>query len=1061
MHMTYLLSGIVIAAVVWAGKTSTSWAEDPADSPEWRVEAGWLVRDGTARRGEGFAANVYISGKGALLTEAACPCIDTHAAPYGGFETLYTTGRGALIDRCIPFPELGQRAWRRSLHYTNSSNETQDVLSAEMRIHPVTGDGDVSWSPPYFRMVNTPSGRSLCFSYWSETEPYSVTGGGVEVASQWRLAPGQEATIGQMSIWVGRPGPAGFPVESGRWFRAHGFSQPLAYPRWLTHGVLYEASAAGHVDSRFSDAGGFDAFGEQVDYLADLGISAIWLNAVHAHKRPPNPTDGAWNHYDPLDFDVVDPILGGPEALGRLARKLDGAGIHFLCETVPHGGHSKQAEGLEAWWTYDRDGKPRNPWGGYGMDSASREWQGVIGGHMAMLAREFGIEGARIDVADGQGPNWGSPRTNHASYSTVGGGIEMLHAIRDGIAQGPAEVPVLIPESPLRREYFGVKNACVVGYGFEFTNFIRDNADSAIHEPARMVELLRGFFEAEKATMPPGAMLIRTLNNHDTVVELGRVQNRFGAGLARALYGVCLAVPGLPMMYQEEETGNFEALRAMNWTRRSIPELGAGQAEYLSPDYFAPGVFAVARGDGRHQTIVLVNLTGKTLRGAVPMPEGAADETVVYDAVALVMERDDVHIAHVRDRTVEWTLEPFETAFLRIGSPPKKHVLAQRFATITRVESSTLDTLECHAGVTGLAVRCGGVDAMVTLPGVVWEPRIGEAGITRLESSAGRMEYREGSEGVTVSCELGAQFAHAPLTLSFSNARRWKVSGLSAVLDDWFVPRHHPFPEGADYVWRRSDVWGHLPHHVYNHVLPAERVWQSLFEPLHDDAPAAALLSGDARGLAVRNLQTDAMNVVLIDGSEAGGPALQFFAVDAALQPQVQQFGIGQPWLVPGLAPAAARPMRVSFTLAPAVAADGDFAAERTALTSERPVFERKGAHFADFFGAVFMPEPATLTWRNLAPVPGSYQVQFELRHSEAGPEGMDLANAYAIEIDGRPVSLEWTQLNTASTGNAYFGHARTEALDLSGSTHTIRVNTKRPWCAVRHGIHLIAAPPQ
>ena len=1064
MQMTHLIPCALIAAAILAGKTGTSWADSATASPEWRIERGWLVRDDTAQPGEGFAANVHIAEIGRVLDAARTPHIETGASSYGGFETVYTTEHGTLIDRCIPFPELGQRAWRRSLHYTNTSDSVQDLLSTEMRIAPITTHDSQHWQPPFFRMTNTPSGRSLCFSYWSEAEPYTVTDGRVEIISQWRLAPGDEATIGQMSIWLGRPGPSGFPVEARRWFRAHGFPKPLTYPEWLSRGVLYEASAAGHVDARFSDVGGFSAFGEQVDYLADLGVSVLWLNAVHAHKRPPNPTDGMWNHYDPLDFDVVDPILGGSDGLRGLVDQLEDAGIHILCETVPHGGHSKQAEALEAWWTRERDGEPRRNWGGYGMDNASPEWQAVIGGHMAMLAREFGIEGARIDVADGQGPNWGSPRTNHASYSTIGGGIEMLRAIRDGIAQGPANIPVLIPESPLRREYFTIEDAFVVGYGFEFTNCIRDNVDLARTEPARMVEVLRGLLETERATLPPGAIVIRTLNNHDTVVERGRVMDRFGAGLARAFYGVCVAVPGLPMMYQEEETGNFGALRRMNWTRRLLPELGAGEAVYLEPGYFAPEVFAVLRKDAHNQTIVLVNLSGVRQTGRAEMPEDVDDETVVYDAAAAVL-REKVRNAYVRDHTIEWTLEPYETTFLRIGSPPEDHIPAARFAAKDDGALYARETLEWRVDETGLTARSGGVKAQLTLPGMNWQSSTPQPGVTLLTSPAGSIEVHETLVEVDVTCDIAPEFAHNPLVLHLSRAKRWTISGESAVLDDWFVTRRWRFPEGSDYVWRRTDVWGYLPHQVYNRVLPAERLWQSIFEPLHGKGPAAAFLDDDSRGLSLINIRTDAMNVVLTDGSEpdrrtTSDVALLFFAVDGDLHPQIQHFGHAQPWIVPGLEAVPARPLRVSFTFSDAAAANMDFAKSRSALTPSQPVEEREGEQFSDFFRAIFMPEPGAVTWRNLAAVPGTFQIQFELRHSERGPEDTGLCDAYVVEINGITAPLDWVALNTASTGNAYFGHAQTKPFDLSNGPHTITIRTKRPWCAVRRGFRLIPATP-
>ena len=63
-------------------------------------------------------------------------------------------------------------------------------------------------------------------------------------------------------------------------YAAHGFRRPLRYPRWLLDGVLYELSAAGHIDSRFSDVGGFAALAHQVPYLADLGVTPTSVEQI-------------------------------------------------------------------------------------------------------------------------------------------------------------------------------------------------------------------------------------------------------------------------------------------------------------------------------------------------------------------------------------------------------------------------------------------------------------------------------------------------------------------------------------------------------------------------------------------------------------------------------------------------------------------------------------------------------------------------------------------------------------------------------------------------------------
>jgi len=116
MQVAHLGLAVVLAAIIVAGKSSPASADGSQASPEWRVEAGWLVRDATVQADDGFAANICIAKHGPVLNAAAPARIETRAASYGGFQTIYTTGNG--------------EAWRL----------------------------------PYLRMVSTPSGRCLCFS---------------------------------------------------------------------------------------------------------------------------------------------------------------------------------------------------------------------------------------------------------------------------------------------------------------------------------------------------------------------------------------------------------------------------------------------------------------------------------------------------------------------------------------------------------------------------------------------------------------------------------------------------------------------------------------------------------------------------------------------------------------------------------------------------------------------------------------------------------------------------------------------------------------------------------
>ena len=67
---------------------------------------------------------------------------------------------------------------------------------------------------------------------------------------------------------------------------------------------------------------------EHLDYLQDLGVNALYLNPVFR---------GWTNHrYDVIDFENVDPVLGGDEALISLSTALKARGMRYLLDIVPN-----------------------------------------------------------------------------------------------------------------------------------------------------------------------------------------------------------------------------------------------------------------------------------------------------------------------------------------------------------------------------------------------------------------------------------------------------------------------------------------------------------------------------------------------------------------------------------------------------------------------------------------------------------------------------------------------------------------------------------------------------
>jgi alpha-glucosidase len=86
-------------------------------------------------------------------------------------------------------------------------------------------------------------------------------------------------------------------------------------------------------EARSRDFYGGDLHGiaEKLDYLRDLGITALYLTPIFVAET---------NHrYDIKDFDNVDPYLGGNEALAHLRRALDAHGMRLMLDvTLNHCG---------------------------------------------------------------------------------------------------------------------------------------------------------------------------------------------------------------------------------------------------------------------------------------------------------------------------------------------------------------------------------------------------------------------------------------------------------------------------------------------------------------------------------------------------------------------------------------------------------------------------------------------------------------------------------------------------------------------------------------------------
>jgi hypothetical protein len=294
--------------------------------------------------------------------------------------------------------------------------------------------------------------------------------------------------------------------------------------------------------------------------------------------------------------------------------------------------------------------------------------------------------------------------------------------------------------------------------------------------------------------------------------------------------------------------------------------------------------------------------------------------------------------------------------------------------------------------------------------------------------------------------------------------RDWMVSTTGAVLFDATLRRHWPFPPEAGITQDPGHAWGwEAAGGYYDNTYPWGRLWESLQAPLHPGEPALAFREHNGLFFQLRDIQTNAANIMLVDGTDEGdqfGLEVRFLREDPALAPHVRAFGPGQPWrLAPGEPPTApgeplVLEMEIAFSQDPAPAAQ---------MTAPRLPMPPVGARLvvdarqhSVMQGIDFLPEPGALRWEGLAPVPGEpRRLRLLARHSEAAADGRDLADAYEIRVGGRVVPFEWTELGTHSFGNAYLGWIETAPVDLSAG-EALEVRTLKPWAAARMGeLHL------
>ena len=380
---------------------------------------------------------------------------------------------------------------------------------------------------------------------------------------------------------------------------------------WWRGAAIYQVYVRSFADSNGDGVGDFSGLISKLDYIAALGVDAIWLSPVH-----PSPNRD-WG-YDVSDYDTVNPEYGSEADFDRLLGEAHRRGLRIMTDEVLAHTSDEHAWFVESlggadkadWYVWApprEDGTPPNNWlsafGGpaWSYHPARRQcyhhkflrqqpklsWHSAGAREAALSVLDLwlkrGVDGFRLDVANaflhdpGLEDNPAVPDSERtASYwaraanmqlhrhdSNLEANRDVLDEIRRRVERYPDRfVMGEFSEDPERCGAFvSPEEGLHSGYSFPLLHatrlgpeFVREHYD-----------MLARFHKHWPSI---------AFSNHDVV----RTVSRFGGenptpALARLLLALLISLRGTLLLYQGEELGLPEAALRRDQMRDPIGDL--------------------------------------------------------------------------------------------------------------------------------------------------------------------------------------------------------------------------------------------------------------------------------------------------------------------------------------------------------------------------------------------------------------------------------------------------------------------------------------------------------
>ncbi len=387
---------------------------------------------------------------------------------------------------------------------------------------------------------------------------------------------------------------------------------------WVRDSVVYEVYLRS-----FSKEGTFRGLESRLDELKDLGVTVLWLMPIHPVGAK-NRKGTLGSPYSVTDFTATNPEFGTIDDFKALLKAAHARGLKLIIDLVAN--HTAWDGPLfdkhPDWYTRDASGKIVPPVADW-SDVADLNYdvpgvRAYMRDAMTYWIRDIGIDGFRCDVA----------------------GMVPLD-FWDGIVP---ELQQMRPIMMLAEDDAPAEHLTAFDLTYDWRTW---SLLGGLKEGTLTPAQLRQAYVEEDLEFPRGAMRLRFSDNHDKCAWDTPAMARYGPSGARLAAVLTFALPGVPLIYNGQESGNTQKLslfekmeidwktpdagmrdlyRSLAKLRTENAPLRRGTLEWFAKEPWAEaleksGILVFARRHEGKTTWVVANLTPKP--ATVDLPTGA------------------------------------------------------------------------------------------------------------------------------------------------------------------------------------------------------------------------------------------------------------------------------------------------------------------------------------------------------------------------------------------------------------------------------------------------------